>query len=59
MCRSMLKITYNVTVAIRYNFDAPINQAEEEDDEDLELSKELEREIEKKADNIQPYQENI
>ena len=35
----MLKITDNVTVAIRYDFDAPINQAEEEDNKDLELSK--------------------
>ena len=55
----MPKITDNVTAAIRYNFDAPINQAEEEDDEDLEISEELAREIEQKADNIQPYQESI
>ena len=48
-----------VTAAIRYDFDAPINQAEEDDDEDLELSEELAREIDKKADNIQLYQELI
>ena len=55
----MSKITDNVTAAIRYNFDAPINKAEEECDEDLELFDELEMEIEGKADNIQPYQEAI
>ena len=48
----MPKITDNVTAAIWYNFDAPINQAKEEDDEDLELYKELEREIEQKANSI-------
>ena len=50
----MPKITDNVTVAIRYNFDTPINQAEKEDEEDLELSKELARVLEQKA-NIHPY----
>ena len=55
----MPKITDNVTATTRYDFDAPINQAEEEDDEDLELSEELARSIEQKADNIQPYQESI
>ena len=55
----MPKITDNVTAAIRYNFDAPINQAEEICDEDLELSKELVRKIERKADSIQLYQESI
>ena len=42
----MPKTTDNVIVATQYNFDAPINQAEEEDDEDLELFEELAREIE-------------
>ena len=51
MCRSMPKITDNVTATTRYDFDAPINQAEEKDDKDLELSEEMEREIEQKADN--------
>ena len=37
MGRSMPKITDNIIAAIRYDFDAPVNQAEEEDDEDLEL----------------------
>ena len=55
----MSKTTDNVTAVTRYNFDAPINQAEEEGDEDLEISEEMEREIKKKADNIQPYQEAI
>ena len=55
----MPKTTNNVTTATQYNFDAPINQDEEEGDEDLELSEEMEREIERKADNIQPYQEAI
>ena len=55
----MSKNTDNVTAAIQYNFDAPINQAEEEDDEDIELSEELENELEKKGDNIQLYQESI
>ena len=55
----MPKITDNVTAAIRYNFDAPINQVEEEDDKDLELSEKLAREINQKYDNIQPYQESI
>ena len=32
------KITDNVTATIRYNFDAPIYQTKEENDEDLELS---------------------
>ena len=59
MCRSMPKTTDNVTVVTKYNFEAPINQAEEEDDEDLEVSEEITREIEWKADNIQPYQEAI
>ena len=36
----MPKTTDNVTTATRYNFDAPINKAEEEDDEDLEISEE-------------------
>ena len=43
----MPKITDNFTAPIRYDFDAPVNQDEEEDDEDLELSKEMERSIEK------------
>ena len=45
----MSKITDNTTATTRYDFDVPIYQAEEEDDEDLELSKEMAREIEKKA----------
>ena len=48
----MPKTTDNVTAAIRYNFDAPINQAKEEDDKDLELSKKMTREIKRKANNI-------
>ena len=55
----MPKITDNVTTAFRYNFDAPTNKAEEEDDEDLELSEEVAREIDQKANKIQPYQESI
>ena len=55
----MPKTTDNATAVTRYNFDAPINQAEEEGDEDLELSMEMARGIEWKADNIQPYQEAI
>ena len=55
----MPKTIDNINVAIRYKFDAPINQDEEECDENIELSKELSREIERKADNIQPYQEYI
>ena len=55
----MPKTTDNATTAIRYNFDAPINQAKEEDDKDLELSEKMAREIEQKADNVQPYQEDI
>ena len=55
----MSKINDKVTAAIWYNFYAPINQAEEEDDEDIELSEELARKIEQKADNIHPYQESI
>ena len=55
----MPKITDNATATTRYDFDVPIHQAEEEDDEDLELSEEMEREIERKANNIQPYQEPI
>ena len=51
----MPKITDNVTAAIWFNVDALINQAEEEDDKDLELSKELAIEIEQKPDSIQPY----
>ena len=35
----------NATAAIRYNFDAPINQAKEKDDKDLELSEKITREI--------------
>ena len=42
----MPKATDNVTATTRYNFDAPINQAKEEDEEYLELSEEMEREIE-------------
>ena len=53
----MPKTTDNATVLTRYNFDAPINQAEEEGDKDLEISEEMARETERKADNIQPYQE--
>ena len=48
----MPKTTDNVTVVTQYNFEAPINQAIEEDDEDLELYEEMTREIERKADNI-------
>ena len=55
----MPKIIDNITATTWYDFDVPINQAEEEDDEDLELSEEMEREIERKANNIQPYQEAI
>ena len=55
----MPKTTDNVTAATQYIFDAPINQAEEEGDEDLELSEEMEREKEWRDDNIQPYQEAI
>ena len=59
MWRFVPKTTDNLTARIRYNFDDPINQAEEEYNEDLELSEELVREIERKADNIQSYQESI
>ena len=52
----MPKTTDSPTVTTRYNFDAPINQAEEESDEDLELPEEMERDIEQKADNLQLYQ---
>ena len=45
MCKSMPKITDIANAATRYNFDAPINQVEEEDDEDLELYEEMVREI--------------
>ena len=55
----MPKTTDNVTVVTRYNFDSPINQAEEEGDEDLEIYEEIEREIERKADNIQPHKEAV
>ena len=37
MCISIPKTTDNVSATIWYNFDAPINQAKEEDDEDLEF----------------------
>ena len=37
----------NVITATRYNFVAPINQAKEESDEDLELSEKIAREIKK------------
>ena len=59
MCRSMPKITGNTTATTRYDFDVPIHQAKEEDAEDLEISKEMAREIEQKANIIQPYQEPI
>ena len=55
----MPKTTDNAIAAIRYNFDAPINQAKEEDDKDLELSEKMVREIKRKANNTQPYQEAI
>ena len=55
----MPKTTDNVIATIRYNFDAPINQAKEEDDKDLELSKEMTKEIERKADSIRPYQDAV
>ena len=55
----MPKITDNATAMTQYDFDVPIHQAEEEDDEDLELSEEMAREIERKANSIQPYQEPI
>ena len=42
----MPKITDDVTATIWYDFDNPVNQAEEEDFEDLELSEELARSIE-------------
>ena len=41
----MPKTTDNATATTRYNFDAPINQAKEEDDKDLELSEKMAREI--------------
>ena len=44
----MPKITDDVTATIRYDFDTPVNQAEEEDVEDLELSEELARSIEQR-----------
>ena len=56
MCRSTSKPTDNVTVTIRYIFDAPINQDEEED---LELSEVLARLLEQKVDIIQPYYKSI
>ena len=59
MCKSISKLSDNDTATIWYNFDAPINQAEEEDGKDLELPKELARVLEKKADNVQSYQESI
>ena len=55
----MPKINDDVTATIRYDFDNPVNQAEEEDIEDLELFEELARSIEQKADIIQPCQEPI
>ena len=39
----MPKTTDNASVAIRYNFYAPINQAKEEDDKALELSEKMAR----------------
>ena len=54
----MPKTTDNANAVIRYNFDAPINQAKEEDDKDLELSEKMAREI-KKANNTQLYLEAI
>ena len=48
MCRTTPKLTDNDTTTIWYNFDALINQAEEEDEKDIELSKELERVLEQK-----------
>ena len=55
----MPKITDNITAAIRYNFDAPINQSKEEDDKYLQLSPKMTRETKRKANNTQPYQEAI
>ena len=55
----MPKIIDNVFATTRYNFDAPINQAGEEGDEDLKLSEEMAQEIERKPDNIEKYQEAI
>ena len=55
----MPKTTDNATIAIRYNFDAPINQAKEEDDKDLELSEKMAREIKRTANSMQPYLEAI
>ena len=49
MCRSMPKITDNTTATTRYDFDVPIHQAEEEDDEDLKLSEKMVREIREKG----------
>ena len=55
----MPKTTNISTAATRYNFDAPINQAKEENDKYLELSEKMAREIKRKANNTQPYQEAI
>ncbi|XP_058763854.1 uncharacterized protein LOC131637289 [Vicia villosa] len=49
----------NDTATIRYNFDAPINQAEEEDEEDYELTKELTRLIEQESKDTLPSHEAI
>ena len=43
----MPKTTDNVAAAILYNFDAPINQAKDKYDKDLELSEKISREIKK------------
>ena len=59
MCKFVPKTPDNVTVATRYNFDAPINRAEEENDEDLELSEKMAKEIKRKSNNTQPYQEDV
>ena len=55
----MPKTTNNATAAIRYNFDTLINQAEEEGDKNLELSKKMARGNKKRANNTQPYLEAI
>ena len=49
----------NDSAIILYDFDNPINQAEEEGEEDCELPKEIARMLEQEEKVIQPHQEVI
>lgn len=59
-CRSQIELfENNLATTSSYNFEHPINLADEDSEDELDLSPELTRLVEKEAKVIQPHQEPV